>query len=432
MSVFNQQLKQSVIWRGFYFITLLLVNIFLSRFLQADGAGILFYLANLFSFGVLLLSFNLDGGFTFFSSSKQIHHSKLAFLSLIWTIIIITILLIFLPFYFRFFDKEFNVKDLNLTTLGVYYIAGILLLNFFTALFYSLGNFFLPNLILGISNLFFIGLLYFGSLTNTTATDIVNDFFKFILFQGVLLAIVFYWAEGKIPTLSLPNSSELKQLLKYSSISLLGNFLFFFVYRLDYWFVKEWCLQSGELGNYIQASKFSQMLLIAPQILASTIFPQMASGIERKEIVLSIMRIFRILSVVFLVLFIIILLFGKLIFPFVFGFTFNLMYLPMLILLPGIFCLSFSTLLSAYFSGKKQNHINVYAAAFALVVMFIFTFLLKSQYSIHIAALISTLAYFSETLYCYLKFIKNESVKVKDFFRYSKADWRWLIHIFIK
>ncbi len=432
MTAVRKQLTQSIIWRGFYFITLLLVNIVLSRVLKADGVGIIFYLSNLFSFGVLIFSANLDGGFTYFSSSKTIGYNKLASLAVLWTAIMIVLAFFLLPIYFKFFDNEFLLNYSEIIQYGLFYIGGILLINFFTALFYSKGNFFLPNIILGITNLLLIGLIYFGVYTGSSMEQIMHDYFQFLVLQGFLLVIAFYWVYRILPKIELPNLIEFKELLKYSSISLVGNILFFFVYRIDYFFVKEWCLNNGDLGNYIQASKLAQMLLIAPQILASSIFPQMASGENKDHIVNSINKLFRIFSIAFILLFALLFIIGKWLFPFVFGNSFTTMYVPMLILIPGIFCLCCSTLLSAYFSGKKQNQINLYAAAIALIVMIFLTIVFKSSYSIYYAASISSVAYFAETLYCFIYFSKNESYNLKQIFNYSKKDWTWLKSILNK
>ena len=426
MSIVSNNLKQSIIWRGFYFITLLLVNIVLSRFLKAEGAGVIFYLANLFSFGVLIFSFNLDGGFTFFSSSKLIKHHQLANLAVVWTIFFGLITYFFLPIYFSKFD-EFVFTEVNKASInGLYYIVGILLFNFFTALFYSLGNFVLPNIILGVTNLLLVALIYFGIKANFSSTNIINYYFQFITFQGVAVVIAYYLYYKILPSFQFPSCKEFKELFRYSSISLVGNFLFFFVYRLDYWFVKEFGNNIADLGNYIQSSKLSQLLLIAPQILASSIFPQLASGKNQEEIVETISRLCRIFSIIFLAIFIIVLILGKWLFPFVFGSSFSNMYLPILILLPGIFCLSSSALLSAYFSGRKQNHINLYAAAFALMVMVAFTIIFKSQYTIYVAATISSIAYFAETLFCFYHYSKKASIHWKTIFNYSINDWVWL------
>ncbi len=431
MTAVSKQLKQSIIWRGFYFITLLLVNIVISRVLKADGAGIIFYLSNIFSFGVLIFSANLDGGFTYFASSKTISHNKLASLAIMWTALMSIIAFAILPLYFKFFDSAILSNFNSISQYGLFYILGILLINFFTALFYSKGNFFLPNIILGLSNLLLIGLIYFGVYTGSSFEQTMHDYFQFLILQGLLLLLAFYWNYKIIPKIELPNNKEFKELIKYSSISLLGNFIFFFVYRIDYWFVKEWCTNVGDLGNYIQASKISQMLLIVPQILASSIFPQLASGENKQQIVNSIAKLCRVFSVIFIILFITLFLIGKWLFPFVFGNSFTNMYTPMLILIPGIFCLCCSTLLSAYFSGKKQNQINLYAAAFALIIMIILTIILKSYYNIYIAASISSVAYFVETLFCFIYFSKYETTYWREIFNYTMKDWTWLKRILI-
>ena len=430
MAIFHQQLKQSVLWRGLYFVSLFLLNIFLSRFLKADGIGFIYYLANLFSLFVLIGSFNMDGSFTYFSASKKIHHNQLASVAIIWTIIIGVLSFLLLPQYFNHFDNKVLATGVNSSMIGFYYLVGILLMNYCTALFYSLGNFFLPNLILGISNILFIGLIFFGWQTNASASAIINDYFLLIFLQGLALAIAFFLKNQSIQSISLLNRSQLKQLLKYSAIGLTGNFIFFFVYRIDYWFVKEWCHQTGDLGNYIQASKLSQMLLILPQILASSIFPQMASGEQKELVISSIGSLFRLFLILYLILFIAVFLFGKWAFPNVFGNSFTTMYYPVLILLPGIFCLSFSALLSAYFSGKKQNKYNIYAAIFALIVMIFSSLLLKEKYNIKIAALISTIAYCCEALYCFIIFSKQEKINLKHFFAFSIEDFNWIKKIF--
>lgn len=423
--LFHHQLKQSIIWRGFYFATLLLVNIFLSRFLQASETGIVFYVANFFSLLVVVLSFNLDGSFIFFSSGEKIHHNRLALLAMTWTAVIGLLIYLLLPIYYNSFDTDISIARTTIAKFGLYYVVGILLSNYFTALFYSLGNYFLPNIIMGGLNILFIGIIFFGAFTHTSAGNIVSDYFLFILIQGIALGLCFIVKQKTYTDFRLPTIQQSKELLHYSSVSLLGNFIFFFVYRIDYWFVKTWCSNAADLGNYIQASKLSQLLLILPQIMASSIFPQMASGKQKEEVVSGIIKLFKLFFLLYIVIIIVIVITGKWLLPLIFGSSFNNMFIPMLILLPGIFCLSVSALLSAYFSGKKQNRFNVYAAALALLIMAVLSFTLKSRYNIYIAALISSLAYCCEFLFCFIKFKQQESLLFRDFIHFKKEDWIW-------
>ncbi|MFY7963629.1 MAG: lipopolysaccharide biosynthesis protein [Chitinophagaceae bacterium] len=419
-------MKQSIIWRGLSFLSLLFLNIFLSRFLKAEGIGFVFYLTNLFSLWVLIGSFNLDGSFTYFSASKNVHYNQLALLCIIWAIATSVICFFLFPVYFNFFDNDLLANGFKLSVYGFYYLLGIILANYFIALFYSLGDFRLPNIILATSNLLFIALIHFGNQTYASSRNIINDYFYFIFLQGIALLVAFFIKHKSYLNYKLPNIVQLKQIASYSAIGLTGNFIFFFVYRLDYWFVKNWCHQNGDLGNYIQASKLAQMLLILPQILASSIFPAVASGEKNELIVKNISKLFKLFLILYIIIIISFLVLGKWMLPAVFGDSFNAMYYPLLILLPGIFCLSISALLSAYFSGNKQNKYNVYAALLALFIMITLSYFFKNNYTIKTAAVISSVAYFFEAGYCFIIFLRQAKINPKDFFSFKAIDFKTL------
>ncbi len=105
----------------------------------------------------------MDGSFTYFASSKTIPIHHLARLALLWTSLIALLVLVFLPHYFLFFDNDLVATDTNASKYALYYVVGILLANYFTALFYSSGRFALTNIILGVSNILFIALFVFRS-----------------------------------------------------------------------------------------------------------------------------------------------------------------------------------------------------------------------------------------------------------------------------
>jgi hypothetical protein len=56
--------------------------LFLSRSLQADGTGWIYYLTNFFSFILLVASLSMESGYTFYASGKVISHHKLVWFSL--------------------------------------------------------------------------------------------------------------------------------------------------------------------------------------------------------------------------------------------------------------------------------------------------------------------------------------------------------------
>jgi len=206
-------------------------------------------------------------------------------------------------------------------------------------------------------------------------------------------------------------------MLRYAFVALTANVIFYFEYRIDYWFVRHSAVcTDNDLGNYIQVSKLGQMLLIVPQILAGVIFPRSASGIERDALNKTLMIIARLFFTVFLLIAIAVILCGNTVFVWMFGTTFNKMQLPFIILIPGIFFLSVLALLSAYFSGKGNVKVNVSGALLALCFMIIADYFFVPLYGIIAAAAISTLSYAMNTVYSLMQFYRDYSVNIIDFF----------------
>jgi O-antigen/teichoic acid export membrane protein len=246
--------------------------------------------------------------------------------------------------------------------------------------------------------------------------------------QGILLSIAFIVQQRSVIDFSLPDNDSFKLLLRYSLIALAGNLLYFFMYKIDYWFVRYYCSQL-DLGNYIQAAKLAQMVLIIPQILASVIFPQTAGGSQQSDVGKSILILFRIMLQVFLLLILATFLIGPSLFITVFGHSFNNVQLPFLLLLPGIFSISVTVLLAAFFSGNGHVKLNVTGTAIGLAVVLITDVLLVPKYGIIGAAIASTIGYSAFLVYALYYFRKMHAFTIKEMFAFSKSDWLWVKHI---
>ena len=427
---FEKLLQQSLWWRGFYFITLLLVNIVLSRFLQADGSGWIYYLTNFFSLILLVASLSMESGYTFYAAGNIINHNKLAWFSLLWTILIGALVASIIYFYFGSLKKIPISEANNYMLYALTYVCGILLINFFTVLFYAHKNFWLPNLLMGILNLILVGLIVSMSKKPNAYAIIVNSYFGFILLQGIVLSIAFIWFNKSSHTLLLPSKPEFSLLLRYSLVALAGNLLFFFMYKIDYWFVKYYC-NGIDLGNYIQASKLAQMVLIVPQILASVIFPQTAGGTQKNEVGKSILILMRILMQGIVLVMMTVFFIGPKLFVFVFGPSFNNIHAPFLLLLPGIFAMSVTVLLAAFFSGHGHVKLNVVGTGIGLLVVVAMDFLLVKNHGIKGAALASSIGYTAFFLYALWHFKKLYPFSIKEMFTCSINDWRWVKNILI-
>ncbi len=423
---FQKQIAQSLVWRGSYFATILVMNIFLSRYFEAGNAGWIYYLSNNFSFLLILVGLTIENGVNYYASKQEINHHRLAWFSIVWTILVAVLVFIGLWFYFgRFKDTSFLTRSQYLYY-AICYIAGIQLTNFFTVLFYAHKNFFLPNFLMVLLNILVILIIPKQvGIAHTNAGFIIKLYFGFFVITGLVLAVAFIIKNKSWQVIELPSFRQLQQLLKYALMALSANIIFFLVYRVDYWFVQKLC-SAEALGNYIQVSKLAQMLLIIPTIISSVVFPHTAGGMHLAEMKDNIMRIGRITTVVYVVLIIVIAILGNWMFPFVFGKTYNLMYAPILLLLPGIWALSNLFILSAYFGGTNQVRVNIKGAALGLLVIILGDFLFIKKYGIQAAAVVSTLGYFVNFLYSFHNMKKEHQVSITEYWMLNKEDIKWL------
>ncbi len=423
---FDNHLRQSLIWRGFYFLTLFTSNVVLSRFLLASGSGMLFYFSTIFSLVVVVFGLSLESAFTYYASSNAIEDRKLLPIGIFWSLAITLVLYFLLPYYFSRFEKCDSYHSLLYTQYGCLYTLGILLTNYSLALFYSKGDYYLPNMAMGLLNVLFIAALFYLHFTIKNNELVMRSYFIYNLSQGLLLLLLYKFFVLHKKPLKLPHKANLQQVFKFALTCFLANLVFFLVYRIDFWFVKSNC-NASDLGNYIQASKLGQMFLIIPQIIASAIFPQTATGNNADGIVAAIKALSRILLQFFMVIIILTGILGKAIFLLLFGASFNTMYWPMLLLLPGIFFLCNLTLIAAYFGGKGKVKHNLTGASIALVVVLLGNILMLKHYGIGIAAIVSTIGYGVNYLYAILQFRKHESYSWMEFIKWNKEDWNWLI-----
>ncbi len=423
---------QGLLWRGLYFFTQLLLNIFLSRYLQADNSGWVYFLSNVFSFSLIVFSVSIESGITYFSSGKIIEPAKLVWFTIGWGFVVALLVVTAVYFYLYFSPGVPAVTQTQFYYFSICYIVGLFLSNCGAALFYAADNFIIPNFLLIFWNVIFIIFIPKSTVaSNLTAADNVLKIYFFIfLLQGISISTGYIIKEKGFQKISLPSVDEIKKIFSYSVLALMANIIFFLVYRIDYFFVNvSPVCTPADLGNYIQVSKLGQILLIIPQIIASVVFPRSASGIDRKELNTTVMIIARLFSQLYLLIMIFIIVSGKSLFTAVFGETFNKMQMPFIILIPGILSLSVLSLLSAYFSGKGKVKVNVNGAVLALLVVIAGDYFFVPHYGIIAAAIISTLGYTVNLGYSLYIFYKDYDINFFDFFRWRKNDYYWLISI---
>ena len=423
---FKRILYRVLLWRGVYFVSAFLLNVLFARFYGASASSAVYYLINLYTFVLLAGSLSLESGLSFFLARGEVTEGELYTFSLIWTTALSFLSIALLWLYFLFFDTDVITGNLFWVT-ALTYIPGQLLITFFTAFFYARESAVLPNRVLLAVNMLLIVLLL-GAVLMPSLLDrrhYLHLYFTGTLAQGIALTILFRVKKVRKAGLTFPDRQLLKKIIRYSLVAFTANIIFFLVYRMDYWFVKRYCT-AEELGNYIQVSKLGQMILIVPGILASLIFPRTALG-NNDMMAVHLARMVRMAVALFLLLFIGLFLTGTWLFPFLFGHSFDKMYLPTLILLPGILFLSVLAPLSAYFAGLHRPGVNLRGALAGFLVMLVGDIFFIPRYGMEAAAAVSSVAYFACVIYSLVQFGRTHRLRLITLLIIKKEDWRWLL-----
>lgn len=413
-------LSTSILWRGIYFLSVLLLAVLVARHFQSEGSGQIYYIINLLAFTLIVISFCLEAPMGYYLSQKKLNETQLAVLSVGWTV------LIMLPGWFIIqtleLPKEGVLQLSGFHLSATAFLTGNLLISFFVALFYAKMDFVLPNLLLVTVNLLLIALVPNNEWVNSFISNetYVQLYFLGFAAQGLLLMSAFLFRYFKWSDLKLIPAELVKPFVSFAFIAVVTNSMTFLMYRIDYWFVNRYCTDA-DLGNYIQACKLAQLFFVVPSILAAVVFPMTASG-RKEEMNEKMQLLSRGLILFYSIACIGLVGVGYWLFPFVFGQSFNNMYLPFILLVPAILSYSVIHLLAAYYSGKKVLSVNFKGNLLALMIIIAGDILVIPQYGITGAAAVSSLGYI-----CYMSFIllmhrKEYQSRFADFLVFRKKD----------
>lgn len=382
---------KNLLWRGFFYFTALVLNIAIARMLGADlSGGLYFFLTNIYL--VLLIgSLCLDAGITYYVSKKDPAEGILAAFSVVWSVIVSVIIAGLFILFYRTTNLIF--QDSFLFIACVCYSLGTFLNMYFTAFFYSYDNYKVPNLVAGIFNLCLLFCIPW--LKNWPVTFDTNMFlmifFAATLLQGIVIAILWFVNNKKPFLFKLNGIRKIIPVMKYSIFALAGNFTYFILYRIDYWFVDHYCTAKS-LGNYIQVSRLGQLLILPSAIIAGALFPQASKENITFE-TQSFGKIVRTMLFCYSLAAVFLFLFGEPVILYLWGNEFDEMHEPLMIILPGIIFLAVSYLFSPLFAGQGKVSYNVLIALLTLVVVVICNLLLVPEWGIDGAAVSTSIGF---------------------------------------
>jgi O-antigen/teichoic acid export membrane protein len=416
---------QHVLWRGLYFFSILLINIGIARFFAAEKSGQIFFIVNNLALVLLIVSLSLESGATFYVASGSLDASLMANFCLVWAT---GASLIALAGWWAvlYFSHSNYVTDPLFLMAGFFFILGVLFTTYFTALFYAKKEFGLPNKILFGVNMILLIFIVTGRNISILRLHFIEIYFFCFFLQGILLRIFFLKKYTYRGGLLFPSGSVLKKVFQFSIFALAANLVYFLVNRIDYWFVQYYC-SAKDLGNYIQASKLAQMLLILPAILGSTLFPIFSSR-ENSGNKSELTAVIRVMLWINGGICLLVLCSGWFVIPLVFGPSFSNMYLLFVLLIPGIMCITMNYPVAAWFSARKRVEINIYGSLIGLVVICSGDFFILPRYGILAAPVISSAGYFSFYFYTIYIYRKENAVPLKEFLVLQKSDLQRIRH----
>jgi O-antigen/teichoic acid export membrane protein len=410
----KKALLDSFIWRGVYFITTLVLNVCIARIFEASESGWIYFISNNFYLILLVSSLSLDSSMTYFSAGKKISENRLALFSISWAFVVVLCTLIAITFliYFKYISSNY----LFIIVAGSAYTFGISLTNFFTSLFYARQNFSVPNILLSGVNIVLVAIifLYSKAILRLDKDQFLYIYFLQFILQGTGLVMLYLLFYTKLPSLRYPDKKECGLLFRYALISLSANIAYYLIYRVDYLFVEAYC-SAKSLGNYVQVSKMGQLLLIIPSIISSAIYPHASIG-NNNVVVKLVFRMITLFILLYIFIAIASYLWANEMFIWLFGDTFNEMYFPFLILLPGILFLSVHIIIAAFFGGNNKPYYNFISTLVGLIIVLAGDFLLIKQMGITGAALVSTVGYFAAFIVSLVLFINRTGASWKEMY----------------
>ncbi|MEO6916437.1 MAG: hypothetical protein ABI151_13040 [Chitinophagaceae bacterium] len=419
---------RSIFWRSAYFLSVLILNLGIARYFNSSGSASIYFLSTVYALVLMIAGFSLESGMGYFAAKNSQPVHRFLNLSIAW---VLAVSLATLLFVHIFSDRiaEGKFSGILLLFSAVCYIAGNLLTACCSALFYARNNFHTPNLVgVGCNLAAVILLLLTGG--KFSLENYLYSYFLIFLVQGLIMAVAVNKLLITKWKMEMPERRALIDLLKYSFTAYFANILFMLVYRIDYWFVDRYCTKE-ELGNYIQVSKLSQMLVLIPSFLATAVFPAVAAG-RKEEVFRGLGFLSRISLIVIGSACLGIGVTGNYIFPFFFGKSFDLMTLPFLLLIPGILSLSSLYPLSAYYSGKNMVGVNLRGCLLALTFIVALDFVIVPWLGIAGAALVSSAGYLLFHGYVLYIFKKEYQTSISEFFFIRKSDFLWIKNTALK
>jgi O-antigen/teichoic acid export membrane protein len=424
MGLLNQIAVNSL-YRFLFLILQFLITISISRLTGPDGLGTYSLILANASIILIFTSLGIPSGVTFHSAKKDISEGKLVRIAFISAALQLA-LIGFVEFVHWLMYGQFliwPVKDPLPGISGIIFFFSLLITERYAALYNGNNLLHWYNLQAAFFSLLTMLPMIYWMLS--AESPLQENVILMIILMGILqvVSLAIFYSRLPVPITmpALGEMAERPRFFNYSMLSWISNSFQFLVYRIDFW-ILHYFHGENELGLYALSVRIGQTFWIMPGLLAAVILPHITSVNFDRGI---LERIIRITNTVNLAAAILIIFLALPVIPFIFGDAFEGSVFPLMILVPGVLFVSMHTLLAAYFAGRNKISYNLKTSVMALVIITLLDFLMIPGMGKVGAALASTIAYTTSSIYAMILYSKMEQYPLRRLLM-EKQDMIWL------
>ena len=208
---------------------------------------------------------------------------------------------------------------------------------------------------------------------------------------------------------------SIKEILKFGSVSQLGNVIQYLNYRLSY-YILNYYTTLALVGVYSVGVMFSETVWMIPGSISLVQYSRIANSEDldySRNLTLRLAK-FSFIATLFVVFIFILLPYD--IFSGMFGKDFKPVKSVMIYLSPGIAIFGYTVIISHYFAGTGRYIVNTKADFLGLIITLIFNFTLVPKYGYIGAAVTASLSYLTTGLFLLFSFLRETKTRGKELF----------------
>jgi O-antigen/teichoic acid export membrane protein len=415
----HQSLSLTLLTKVAIFLLGIATSIILARILGPAGRGEYAIVILVPTIAIVLFNLGISDSIIHMVGSKKYKIEEVFYNSIIFASILGTVAIVIIIFSLDYIKSHY-LHSLSL----MYSMIALIAIPFFLLSGYlrsihlgmeSIGKF--NFLELGRSCIYLLFLIITLFLFKL---DVLGAIISWILTTVVICFTSIFLLRSRLTITKKYSFNNLRSQLVFGLKHYLPSISSFLHYRVDLLLILYFS-DNEQVGLYIIAVGLGEMFLYIPSSVQLVLAPHIASSksTSPSEVTTVCERNLCLLMLILLIIFLQI---DKILINIAFGQAFLSAYLPLRYLLPGIFALSLSKVLSADFIGRGKPEVTTLASSVALSLNVVLNLVLIPTYGIIGAAIASSISYSTQTFILTFLFLQATPYRLQDLFIISKKD----------